>query len=311
MCRLYGLHATHPTRADCALLQRQERYVGGDQAASVAAWGAGVGRDGVVACRRQVGPSPYSDRARSRALAEPGTTVLSRMVLALGETTEASAATTQPFDEGTSMFVAECRLPNLEAVRRHARSALRPRRADALRSDTAEEALFQLLLERRDQVPSRSMQDTVRAVAWNALRWGGADDLLDQGPSSARRTSSGASSPADATSEDTASDVKARALDDASGDGAPTEADSTLTMLWSLDAGLAGCQFGADLWVLRRSEPYLCPHCGSRHAATPSGDYCAVGIASEPLTDEDWHPIPDGSTFGITSNAHLDVSAFG
>jgi glutamine amidotransferase len=270
-------------------LKRQEPYVAGNRPASVAAWGAGVARDGVVACRRQVGPSPYSDRSRSRALSEPATAVLSRMVLASNETKEPSAANTQPFDEGASMFVAECRLPDAEAVRRDARSALRPRRADALRGTTAEEALFQLLLERRDQVPSRSMQDTVRAVAWNALRWGGAEDYLNRDLPSTHQAP-----PADAA-----------------GDGAVSHAGPTLTMLWALDAGLAGCQFGADLWVVQRTEPYLCPHCGTRHAATTASDYRAIVIASEPLTDEDWHPIPDGSTFGITADAHLDVSAFG
>jgi predicted glutamine amidotransferase len=67
-----------------------------------------------------------------------------------------------------------------------------------------------------------------------------------------------------------------------------------------------GSRFGRTLWHLERDEITVCEICGRKHVHHEVGqDYNAVEIASEPITDENWQPFPDGVVFTIDENYYL------
>lgn len=81
MCRLYGLQATHPTRAACELLDAQNaliRQSRQDQRglSNPHGWGMGQVAEGKTRCFRQVKPASESPKYREEALRTEGTTVL-------------------------------------------------------------------------------------------------------------------------------------------------------------------------------------------------------------------------------------------
>jgi len=269
MAYLYGMVATHPTRVDCELLEAQERRIaeGARTGLAVPAWGTAHVREGHVATRLQRIPQPYSQQTRSSAQ-----DAFSRMALTWCPHPGVGGEVLQPLVEGASMAVIRAAVPAVGAVCSDIRGALRPRRRDALQTDALAEHVFQLLLERRDQMPSRSPVRTLRAVAWNVLRW-------------SRRAEP----------------------EVASGDGMQTP---FLQMLWNSGTGdgLAGCSIGASLWSLLRTEPRGCGICGAVHSTrTQNGsEYRSRVFATEPLTEEAWESVPEGRVFSVSRTARID-----
>jgi hypothetical protein len=51
-------------------------------------------------------------------------------------------------------------------------------------------------------------------------------------------------------------------------------------------------------WAFRRGIPD-CAICGTSHCPGADDGYRAVVVASEPITDEDWTEVPDGTIFGV------------
>lgn len=69
---------------------------------------------------------------------------------------------------------------------------------------------------------------------------------------------------------------------------------------------LVGSRYNRTLWHLERELVFECPICGKSHVHHDFGsDYRAVEIASEPLTDENWHEMPDGVVYSVDENYHL------
>ncbi len=267
MSDLYGLVATHTTRMDCAYARAHEDAVaagdaGEASAPPVQAWGM-ARADETVETRLQRRPKPISQTSRERAQAGLAPLVLAWCQVGLSE------PSLQPMVEGASLAVVDAYVPGTSLVCEDIRSALRPRRQKALDSDGLAEHVFQLLLERRDQMPGRAPVDTLRAVMTNVRRW----------------------------SEKAVAEASA-------GDGMQTP---MLRVLWSsgTERGLVGCSIGAPLWVVRRTRPLTCEYCGQSHAVRVSEgeDYRAVVLASTPRTDEDWERLPDGAAFSITPDA--------
>ena len=268
MVDLYGLVATQATRMDCAYTRAHENAIAaGDaeetSAPPVQAWGMGAWADETVETRLQRHPKPFSRTSREQAQAG-----LASLVLAWCQVGR-SEPSLQPMVEGASLAVVDAHVPGDSLVCEDIRSALRPRRQKALDSDGLAEHVFQLLLERRDQMPGRAPVDTLRAVMTNVRRW----------------------------SEKAVAEASA-------GDGMQTP---MLRVLWSsgTERGLVGCSIGAPLWVVRRTRPLVCEYCGQSHAVRVSEgeDYRAVVLASTPRTDEDWQRLPDGAAFSITPDA--------
>jgi glutamine amidotransferase len=91
---------------------------------------------------------------------------------------------------------------------------------------------------------------------------------------------------------------------------AAPDADLSATLLWVVDGRLAAVRFNRPLYLLERTEPLLCPHCGHPHAYPASrDDYRAVVLASQPVTDEDWQEVPNQSAVSITAGAHATVTS--
>ncbi len=79
-----------------------------------------------------------------------------------------------------------------------------------------------------------------------------------------------------------------------------------LNMILTDGDRLAGTRLGRTLWHLEREAMFDCDICGKPHVHhVPGKDYRAIEFASEPLTDENWHEMPDKSAFEIDSNYYL------
>lgn len=68
-----------------------------------------------------------------------------------------------------------------------------------------------------------------------------------------------------------------------------------------------GSRLGRTLWHLTRDDAFVCPICGKSHVHhEPRADYRAVEIASEPITDENWQEVPDGTVFSVDEFYYLN-----
>jgi predicted glutamine amidotransferase len=73
---------------------------------------------------------------------------------------------------------------------------------------------------------------------------------------------------------------------------------------------LVGSRFGRTLWHLERELVFECPICGKSHVHHDVGtEYQAVEVASEPLTDENWHEVPDREVFSVDGDYRLLTQA--
>ena len=69
---------------------------------------------------------------------------------------------------------------------------------------------------------------------------------------------------------------------------------------------LVGSCYGRTLWTLQRDSITDCEICGRRHVHHASGaEYRAIEIASEPISDENWQQVPDGTVYAVDSNYYL------
>jgi len=73
---------------------------------------------------------------------------------------------------------------------------------------------------------------------------------------------------------------------------------------------LVGSRLGRTLWHLRRDRIYTCDICGRPHVHHDVGtQYCAVEIASEPISDDEWEPFPDGVVYSVDEDYYLLVES--
>ena len=89
---------------------------------------------------------------------------------------------------------------------------------------------------------------------------------------------------------------------------AEVEADRKASLNVVLTDGnqLVGSRYGRTLWHLERNFEFECTICGKPHVHHEFGsDYRAVEIASEPLTDENWHEFADGIVFSVDEDFYL------
>ena len=85
-----------------------------------------------------------------------------------------------------------------------------------------------------------------------------------------------------------------------------TTAGIGLNIVLTNGESLVGSRLGRTLWQLNRKALHICPICGKTHVHHDHDtEYKAVEIASEPLTDENWQPLPDGTVYSIDENFYL------
>lgn len=166
MCTLYGLRATHPTRAACALRVSQNARI--DQSSRPLGWGAAIVAGSHVTYRRQIDPAAKREAVRARTMSTEGTLLLSQLSRLKRETDDTRFP---PFCDDTSLLAVDGSIPAFDQIRTDLLGALPPERADFLQGASMGEHLHQLLLERHRQVPDRPLVGTIRATLLNVSRW--------------------------------------------------------------------------------------------------------------------------------------------
>ncbi len=165
MCRLYGMTATHPTRAECELLDAQNSLI--DQAVEDGrgltnpdGWGVGFVRDGVTECARQVEPANASEQFREEAIQAEAETLVAHVRRAtVGEPIYEN---THPFRNGESFLAHNGHIGNFDQIRPRILEALPESHRDRLRGTTDSEHVFRLALanERETETRVEAMQKT-------------------------------------------------------------------------------------------------------------------------------------------------------
>ncbi len=84
------------------------------------------------------------------------------------------------------------------------------------------------------------------------------------------------------------------------------DARPSLNIVMTDGQRLVGSRLGRTLWHLEREQIFDCAICGRPHVHHEVGEhYRSVEIASEPITDENWHEMPDGTIYEIDEDHYL------
>lgn len=287
MCRLYGLQATHPTRAACELLDAQNALIhqSREDARGLSnphGWGMGHVVDGTTSCFRQVKPAAESPDYREEALETEGTTVLAHVRRAtVGDPDHAN---THPFRHGPALLIHNGHVPAFDRVRPRLLDRLDETRRRAVRGTTDSEHVLALLLQLRDKSPDASLHAVTREAVHLIQKWV-ADEAEDA-----------TVHPADTDFSSLSHDELTNVLG--------------LNLLWTDGDTLGGSRLNRTLWALQRDHVHTCTLCGHAHTNPPDGaDYRSTTLASERLTDEDWKEVPNGSVFHADATGTLHIEA--
>lgn len=185
MCRLYALHASHPTRVGRELIESQNSLMAQSRCDESGApnpdgWGVGYWLDGRTWCLRQAHPASESPRFRKKAGMIKGLTVLGHVRRA---TAGAPALrNTHPFRDGDAMLVHNGHLGAFAALRTRMLDSMSDRQRSALRGDTDSEHFFRLLMSMHAANASAAPADLLRQAFTQVLAWShSADPLAELG----------------------------------------------------------------------------------------------------------------------------------
>lgn len=287
MCRLYGLHATHPTRPACELLDAQNALIRQSQQdarglSNPHGWGVGSVADGRTACFRQVKPAAESTEYRSTALDTEGTLVLAHVRRATVGSPD--HANTHPFRHGPALLIHNGHVPAFDRVRPRLLDRLDAPRRQAIGGRTDSEHVFALLLQLRDERPDAPLHAVTRQTVHCVQQW--VQDADDG-----------------ATVHAVDGDLDALPHDD-------LIHILGLNLLWTDGTVLGGARINRTLCTLERTRVPTCSICGAQHADPPdSADYRATVFASERITDEDWTAVPNASVFSAAQHSPLHVES--
>ena len=79
-----------------------------------------------------------------------------------------------------------------------------------------------------------------------------------------------------------------------------------INVLWTDGDHLAGSRLGRTLWYVERDGIHLCPVCNQPHVKHSTNvGYRCIEIASEPITDEPWIEVPNGTVYGVDPDLAL------
>lgn len=283
MCRLYGLHASHPTTAACELLDAQNALIHQSLKderglSNSHGWGMGHVANGTMGCFRQVTPASESADYRKTVLGTQGTTILAHVRRATVGLTD--HANTHPFWHGSALLIHNGHIPAFDRVRPRFLDRLSTERSGNVRGTTDSEHILALLLQLRDEAPDAPLQAITRKAVRLVQGW-----VQEVDPQASVH-------PAEVGHSVLAPDELVTPPNAEEGLG--------LNLIWTDGQTLAGSRFNRTLWMLRRDHAPTCTICDNKHAQPPSGaDYWATVFASERITDEDWTAVPNGSVFTV------------
>jgi predicted glutamine amidotransferase len=286
MCRLYALQATHPTRMSCELLKAQNALI--DQSrtdtrglSNPHGWGLASLNDGRARCFRQVQPASSSNGYRRASMRLSGTTLLAHVRRATVGTPRTE--NTHPFRHEDAFLIHNGHVPAFDEVRPRLLDRLSAERRQIIDGSTDSEHVFALLLQLREEAPDASLHEVTRAAIHRLQSW--CDD-------------------ASAEVHTGVSDVPFDDLDTV--DDEIIHRTLALNLLWTDGAWIGGARLNRSLWTLRRTDFYECPICGGDHTDAPEAErYRATALASEPVTDENWAEVPNGSVFHVADDGLL------
>jgi len=267
MCRLYGFHASAPTRVECTLLRAQNALVAQSRAderglANADGWGI-VFYDGGF---------PHARKREMAAFEDPTFVETASGVSAATVVAHVRRATvggvsyfnTHPFTYGRWTFAHNGTLSGFRRLEPQLRREVVPRLLAARLGSTDSELIFLWLLSRLAKAgcdpdgDDRCDVDSVTTELIRGLR------LL-------------------------AARSEARAAEPARLNVVLTDGDVLLASRWR----------NSLRWLERRGV-YDCEVCGQPHVAAEHRDgYRAVVVASEPISDEPWQVVPEGSVLAV------------
>lgn len=84
------------------------------------------------------------------------------------------------------------------------------------------------------------------------------------------------------------------------------DARISLNVLWTDGTHFAGSRLNRTLWYLERSGIFKCDICGRPHVHhDPQQAYRGVELASEPITQERWLGVPNGTVFSVDPDIRI------
>lgn len=92
------------------------------------------------------------------------------------------------------------------------------------------------------------------------------------------------------------------------------EREVALNVLWTVDGEMVGSRLRRSLWYQERDSPHRCERCGQDHPDPGRVDpenYRAALVASEPITDEAWKEVPEGTVFRLDGDLRFRFEALG
>lgn len=268
MCRLYGFLATEPTRVECQLVHAQNALI---EQSKQNMEGLSHGHGWGIATYEE-GLPRVEKQAWAAYHGEHFQKVAARhyseiVIAHVRRATVGSAGleNTHPFVHGRFSFVHNGTLPNFERLRPIMLNEMDPLHRSEVGGTTDSEHIFRYLLSKWERNPGRPLVETLRVTLRQIIAW---SDEIEPG------------------------------------------ASISLNTLVSDGENLAGSRLGRTLWYLERESVHLCEICGQthirhRHRHHPPGPYRSVEIASEPITDERWVELLNGTVYNVDPDVHL------
>ena len=264
MCRLYGFLANEPTKVDCSLVYAQnalmqQSRVDGTGVNHTDGWGISIYRDDIPVLERKT-TAACSDQRFTRAAESSYSTAI---VAHIRKSTvgEVSESNTHPFVWDHWTFAHNGNITAFDSVAPGLIVETAPDLQEFRHGETDSEQYFLWLLSRiREIKPDAQIDET--NTAQSVL-----DHLL----------------------------VSIADLDQRCRDIAPDEIPK-LNFVMTDGQIMIACRWNLTLYFVERAGVRACEICGIPHIHhNETANHRAVSMASEPVTDEHWRPVPNFS----------------
>jgi predicted glutamine amidotransferase len=268
MCRLFGFRASWPTRIECGLIKAQNSLINqGMMDREGLSHGHGWGFAAYHEHVPLVEKQAWAAWEGEHFQKSAAHTYARTFVAHVRRATVGppSIENTHPFVHGVWSFAHNGTVPGFDAVRTRLLDAMDPLHRNEIAGETDSEHIFRYLLSLWQVHPERALSDTLRIGLYNIIRW--------------------------------------------SAEAAPGKPIS-LNIIWTNGEEFTGSRLNRTLSYLERDSQFFCPLCRKPHMKRESEQnhkvaYRSVDIASESITAENWHEVPNGSIFSIDEDTRI------